>query len=305
LGLIRVLQTFPSGGELPGAFCFLYENAPLARRKFMTSFAGVGNLIGIGLSAAECYLLEKYLPYEFFIEWGWRISFILGGFLGCAGFYLRYRLHETPLFQEIVHHHRMHRSSIATVVKANWGKLIQAMGFGASQTVAFHVISILFPVYLYRSMGFSFFEILVLLIVSLAGMALLLPLFGKLADRIGCKEIVFYASILMLLLICPMYVAIHSTSTMFVLGILTPFVLCIASITALWPFLVADLFSTSIRYTCIGLSFNISDGVFGGIATVLTLYLLEKTGDPGVFVWILLFGSLVSLVSFNRIKEPR
>src|SRR3990167_456922 len=33
LAILRILQTFPAGGELPGAFCYLYENADVGNRK--------------------------------------------------------------------------------------------------------------------------------------------------------------------------------------------------------------------------------------------------------------------------------
>jgi len=58
-----------------------------------------------------------------------------------------------------------------------------------------------------------------------------------------------------------------------------------------------------VRYTCIGLSFNISDGVFGGLSTLLTLYLLDVTKNPGSFVWVLLVGWVISFVSFLKIKK--
>ena len=36
LTIMRICQSFPAGGELPGAFCYLYEIAPPQKRKFVS-----------------------------------------------------------------------------------------------------------------------------------------------------------------------------------------------------------------------------------------------------------------------------
>ena len=74
LVILRLMQSFPAGGELPGAFCFLYESSNYKNRRYMTSWGAVGNQIGIIISMYECYLLEIYLTPEELLNWGWRIS---------------------------------------------------------------------------------------------------------------------------------------------------------------------------------------------------------------------------------------
>jgi MHS family proline/betaine transporter-like MFS transporter len=88
LGILRLLQSFPAGGESPGAFCYLYENADSGNQKFMTSWGGFGNQIGTILSVVESILMEKFLPLDFLLSWGWRISFFTGGLIGLLGIYL-------------------------------------------------------------------------------------------------------------------------------------------------------------------------------------------------------------------------
>lgn len=98
----RFLQAFPAGGELPGAFCYLYETAPLQHRRYFCSWAFFGVLSGLLIGTIECFFLELFLSEQDLIAWGWRLSFLIGGLLGFCGLLLRSRLHETPLYQESI-----------------------------------------------------------------------------------------------------------------------------------------------------------------------------------------------------------
>ncbi len=296
LAIARILQTLPSGGELPGVFCYLYENANSNNRKFMSSFAGVGNQIGIALSTLECFLMDSFMPKEMLIHYGWRISFILGGFIGLFGLFLRFKLHETKLFQEAVHH-KMIEKSIKDVIKLNWKKITTGICYGSAQTVSFHLISILFPLYIYKKMLPNNF------VSSMAVIALItlpLPFFGYLGDKFGIKKMAICSCIAMPFLIYYSMLTSILSHKIFS-GCL--FVVCISCLTAFLPYLVSHLFHTSERYTCIGLSFNISDGVFGGLGLILSALLFESNGNLSYYVIFLALCCAISLVSFMKIKE--
>jgi len=303
LVLIRILQTFPSGGELPAVFIYLYESSSVHNRKFMTSFAGVGNQIGIILSAIECFFLKKYLPYEFLIQYGWRISFLFGGVIGLFGFYLRYKLHETKLFHDLQAHHKMTKKTIWKVVTSFWKKITLAIFYGILPTIGFHVISILFPTYLFKSFGIDYVENLLSFIIILTLMTIPLPLFGYLGDRISVKKILITASIGILILLVPLYFKLNQVDSTLTLWMLSLFALCITCITALWPYITSNIFHTSDRFTCVGISFNISDGVIGGASTIIAFLLINITGNFNSIVWITLFGVICSLFSYGKLKE--
>lgn len=124
LVILRLGQTFPSGGELPGAFCYLYE-ADSNNKIFTTSFAGLGNQIGIILAAAECLLLKKLFPEDLLHTIGWRISFFVGGLLGGCGIFLRSHLHETHAFEQLSGHHKIHPTHLKQLVKEYWGRMVR------------------------------------------------------------------------------------------------------------------------------------------------------------------------------------
>ena len=72
---------------------------------------------------------------------------------------------------------------------------------------------------------------------------------------------------------------------------------------ALLPSLLTDLFPTAARYTAIGLSFNMCDGLLGGIAPFLALYVVNKTHNPASFVLFFIAATILSLIALPFVEE--
>jgi len=301
LAVFRIAQTFPSGGELPGAFCYLYEAGP-TNKKFTTSFAGFGNQIGIILAVLECYLLEKYFSVEIFSNLGWRISFIVGGLIGFGGVFLRYRLHETNSFQELAAHHKITPVSIWNVFQGNWGRILRGGAFGAMQTVGFHVISVLFPIYFFKLSGMNDAQGLVATIVLLTITTIPLPLYGLLAEKCNMARFAIASCLCMLILLYFLYHAIKLAYPEYIMLVMGLIALCVACLTAVWPYFLSHLFPTHVRYTCVGLSFNIADGVLGGLSSLLSLYFINIEKNFSLFVWIMFASCIISIISCLKIK---
>jgi MHS family proline/betaine transporter-like MFS transporter len=303
LALMRILQSFPSGGELPGAFCYLYESAGPTNRRFMTSWGAVGNQLGIIISMLECFFLKKYLSHEALITWGWRISFLVGGLIGLCGFYLRRKLHETPLFEEMARNNKVTRRPILEVVKEYRYGIWMGILICALDAAAFYALSVFFPVYFEKVIGTSYSQNIIIALILLIVTTVPLPFFGLLGDKFNNKTMLITSTVGIILLLYPLYHSIHSPSLIYTGIIGTVFTLCFTCLTALIPFLLADLFPTRVRYTCVGLSFNIVDGVVGGLSPVIGLYLVHYTGNPGSFCWVLLICALISLYAYLKLKR--
>lgn len=104
--LLRVIQGISMGAELPISSVFVYEHLSLGKNAFygatLFGLSNMGLLIGNALNVG----LTHVLPIEAIDAWGWRIPFILGGFLGVVAMYLRKRLQETPIFKAMCVEHQ-------------------------------------------------------------------------------------------------------------------------------------------------------------------------------------------------------
>ena len=64
---LRLLQSIPTGGEIPGTICYLFENANDKNRRFMTSWNAVANQIGAIIAILETFLMENMTGKDFFL----------------------------------------------------------------------------------------------------------------------------------------------------------------------------------------------------------------------------------------------
>jgi MHS family proline/betaine transporter-like MFS transporter len=189
------------------------------------------------------------------------------------------------------------------VIVVNWKKITHGFLFGCIDTVAFYILSIVFPIYFNTVFGTTDSENHLMILFLMGLTTIPLPFFGYLGDLFSVKKLMIGSTIGILLILYPLFITLNDPSPVLtgVVGVI--FLLCLTCITALLPFLMCSLFSTSVRYTCMGLSFNLADGILGGISPVLAVVLLQYVGLPGSVFWMLLIAAFVSLFSFMKISE--
>lgn len=303
LAFMRIFQAFPAGGELPGAACYLYESAPWQSRRYLCSWTSWGYQLGILASTLECYLLERFLSPEDLITWGWRASFLAGGLIGLLGLCLRYQLHETPLYKEMETHEKVVKEPILQVLQKHRKPMVKGFLYCALNSSAFYFLTVNFPIYLGNILNTQYRINLVISMFMIILITVPLPLFGKLGDCVNNKKMLMGSTIGIFLSLYPLYLAINSHSTVWMVVMMIIFGLLVTSLSALIPYILVDLFPTRDRFTCSALSFNLADAIIGGFTPMVTFFLLQHTQNQGSVVWILLFGAILSFSGYLFVKD--
>lgn len=303
LGVLRLLQSIPSAGEVPGTICFLYEYSSPSNRRFMTSWTSFGNQIGAILGIVEAYLLHHFLSPEFFNAWGWRISFWSGGVIALLALFLRRTLHETPVFRHLEELEEIDKEKEIRIVKKYKRKIGVGIAYGAINASTFYLLATYLPTYLSKTIKLSDSENLIIPVIVLIFTTVLLPFFGILGDKYNNKNLLSAFSLLIIFQTILFYISIKIKSFVLIGIIGFSFIIPIAGITALLAYQLANLFGPAIRYRGLSLSFNLSDGLFGGFAPAISLILTQYLQDDAAFCWFLLFCSALSLFFYLRIKD--
>ncbi len=288
---IRLLQSVPAGGEFPGVMCYLTEMAGPSSRGFMGSFAFLGSQLGSVLSTTEFLLCKSFISQENMLSWGWRLSFAFGALLGLTGFFLRKRLHETLAFQAA----EPSKKPILETVKHHKKALVQGALLSILPLSGWYLVFVFTPLYFSQVLNMSFFSVLLLNIAMLMLSNLLLPFLGHLADRFGPRKLFIWSAWGTLLLAFPFYGFASGQSFILIFSFEALLIACLSVHFALLPSLLSALFPTSVRYTCVGISYNISNALLGGVTPVLAFSLVQHTELLWAPALFLVVSSLISL----------
>lgn len=191
--LLRVLQGLALGGEYGGAAIYVAEHSPDGRRGFYTSFIQITATLGLFVSIAVILGTQSRMTDAAFRDWGWRIPFLASLILVLISLYIRLRMKESPIFQQIKSTGMTSAAPLteAFTVPENFRRfLISLFGATAGQGVVW-----------YTGQFFALFFMTTILRVPardaniivakalLLGMPLFV-LFGWLSDKIGRKKII-------------------------------------------------------------------------------------------------------------------
>src|SRR5579883_1830726 len=103
LVLLRLLQGLALGGEYGGAATYVAEHAPTNRRGYATSWIQTTATLGLLLALIIIGLCRYYLPgTPLDQQYGWwRIPFLASLVLLVFSIYIRLKLNESPVFQQM------------------------------------------------------------------------------------------------------------------------------------------------------------------------------------------------------------
>ena len=191
---LRMVQGLALGGEYGGAATYVAEHAPLGRRGYYTSWIQATATAGLVMSLGSVLLVRGVLGEAAFQAWGWRLPFLLSALLLMVSLWMRLKLHESPVFQQMLAEGTTSRAPIKESL-TRWPNLrlmlLALFGLVAGQGVVSYVGQIYVLFFVQRTLRVE--EVLSnqLVAVALICSAPFYVLFGWLADRIGPRKIIF------------------------------------------------------------------------------------------------------------------
>ncbi|WP_329310408.1 MFS transporter [Streptomyces sp. NBC_01262] len=274
---LRVLQGLSAAGEQASANSMTLEHAPADRRGYFTSFTLNGTQAG-QILATLVFIPVAAMPEHQLLTWGWRIPFLASAVVAVAGWVIRRKLEETPVFEQAAANNAVAKLPLAVLLRDHWAEVLRVMCAALIATV-----STIFTVWAlsYATSDNVGLEKSVMLWVSVSanGAALLsLPLWAKLSDRIGRKPVFLVGSVGSAVMI-PLYLWAISTGSyplIFLTGILTLGVVYSAA-NGIWPSLYGEKFTTAVRLSGMAIGTQIGFAIAGFAVT----FAAEIAGPDG------------------------
>jgi MHS family shikimate/dehydroshikimate transporter-like MFS transporter len=286
LVLMRLIQGVSAGGEWGGAVLMSMEHAP-TRRGLSSSVAQMGLYGGI-LLANGVFALASAATGDAFLDWGWRIPFLISAVLVVIGLWIRLGVQESPIFKQAREEARQAEAPkvpLVEVLRRPKNLLLSIAlvlgAFAASAVYGTWIVS-----YGIQD-GFPRADVLNAVLVSAAIGLVFQPVFAYVSDLWGRKVVVGVGAVLQALSI-PVMFALMDTGSVgaMYLGIsLAAFTHAIVySPLGAW---LGELFPTTQRYTGASLGYQIAGTVGGGFTPLICASLLASSGGTtGISVFL-------------------
>lgn len=301
--ILRLIQGFSTGGEYGSAATFIVEYAPDKRRGFWGSWLEFGTLAGYSFAAILALVLNGILSTEAMHAWGWRIPFLIAAPLGVFGIWLRLRLDDSPVFNQLKKADKVEQTPLRSTITQYWRQMLLCLGLVVILNVAYYTVLKYMPSYLTSRLGISEFNSILLSLAILVGMLALVTVLGRISDRIGRKPVLFAACGGILLFSLPAFylMSLHSFwLSLAGLAIVGFFVVFLAGV---MPATLPAIFPTNIRNGGFTIAYNVSTALFGGTAPFVITWLISLTNNNYIPALYLMAAAAIALLPLMRLRE--
>ena len=271
--LLRLIQGFCLGGELPGALTYVVETAPRIA-PFVCGVVFACVTMGVAVATGVNLTVRGILGPVLLPLYGWRIGFIVGGLGGMLTFVLRRSLEESPEFA------RMKALALRQPFRELLRTHTMPVLIGCALLAATACFTGLYfshlPAYLTTVLHYDARDAVLAQTLGVVVHAAAILFVGWIADRVSPLTLLRVGALLILLLAFPFYHALEIRAATL------PFILvlggaCGGLINGSFAVLLTDLFPTRIRFSGVALSFNVAFTVFSGMAPLIATTLIKET----------------------------
>ncbi len=276
--LLRALQGLAVGGEWGGAVLMSVEHAPEKSKTFYGGFTQLGNPAG-ALLASGIFALMSRAGEDFIIDGGWRIPFLLSIVLIGVGLWVRYRVEETPVFEQKIEG-RKQSAPLAYALRVNWLPILLGIGLLPISTGGYYLATTFATAYATgEPIGMSEQLILdAMTVASFVEFLVTLPV-AWLGDKWGRKNIMYLGLVTSVLTFIPFLLVLP--------GQVEPLVFLLASLVRIAmsatyapiAALLAQMFRPQARYTSIALSYGVGAAIWAGFSPWFATQLIAWTGS--------------------------
>jgi len=301
--LMRFCQGLGVGGEWGGAVLLVVESAPTEKRGYFGSFPQLGVPIGLLLSTG-IFALASQLPNEQFLSWGWRIPFLLSAVLVAIGLFIRLRVTESPVFEQVKQSRTVVKAPLVELFRRHPKEIFLALGTRFATDITFNVINVFMLAYGTQQLGLSKGLFLNAIMVGCAVELVTLPLFGKLSDRIGRRAVYLMGAVFVAIYGFVFFQLVETRDPLYiVLAYIGGIALSQASVYGVQSTWFAELFGTRVRYTGASLPYQIAGIVTSGPAPLISAWLFATYKTTWPIAGYIALTAVLSLVCAYFLAE--
>lgn len=302
LVILRIFQGISVGGEYTGSVTFVLEHAPAGHRAFATSWIAVGAVLGFVIGSGVGALMLSVFTQEELHDWAWRLPFLSGIVIAFAGYLIRRHAPEPP---KPAHAEQLDAHPLIVAFRDEWRSMLKIIALVLAGNAGFYMMFVYATSFLTAHMHVSEVTAMDINTANLFVLALVIPLAGWLADRVGRKPILFTAVIGLIVLSWPLFWLMHHDSALYIFVGQLGFAVIFGLTFGVNPAVLGEILSHRVRVTAFSLAYSLCLAIFGGTVPAIATWLVERTANDFAPVWYLMVLSCITFIALLRIPETR
>lgn len=276
LALLRLVQGVAVGGEWGGAVTIAVEHAPPEKRGRYAALPQIGSPVGTLLSSGA-FSLVLLLPADQFDSWGWRLPFLAAFPLLLVAVYIRQKVEESPVFEEMEKQEARSKVPAIDVFRHAWGRLLIAIASAMLGVGGFYVMTTFAISYGTDTLGLSRSLMVNATLVAAVVQIGVIIYFGRLAEKLGPGRVTMWGGIATAVIAFPVFWLIDTASPVLVVLAVAGGVGFLSIAYAVSGALLTELFPANLRYSGVALAYNLA-GALSGFLPFIATALLESAG---------------------------
>lgn len=278
LVLLRVVQGIAAGGEWGGAALMTVEHAPEDKRGLFGGFTQAAIPVAFILANIVFLPLTLFLTEEQLSSWGWRIPFLASIVLVAVGVFMRLKVTESPVFNDVRADGIPVKSPFLIVLRRHPGAVVLTSLTVAATSAIGYIKNVYFLSYTTQIIEIDRTVVLVAILVNAAIEIFLTLMFAHLSDRFGRRRIFLFGAVFSAIWAVPFFLLADAGSFPLILVALVGSGIGSTAMFGPLAAMLAEKFRAEVRYTGASLGYQIGSILGGGFAPLIAASLLAATG---------------------------
>ena len=280
LVVLRFVQGAALGGEWAGAVLLCVEHGSDTQRGRNGAWTQVGPSLGTLIATGLLALIAAVLSPADFQAWGWRLPFLASVFLVIFGLWIRRRIGETPVYEELNRSQLKSQAPISEVLKLHWRGVLRVIGARVGPDVWYSLVVVFSLSYLATVLGLPRPLALISLSIGLVFNVLTEGFFGSLSDKLGRRAVYGAGVLVSLIWVFAFFVLLDTRQPLLITLAIVVALIAHAVMYGPQAAFITEQFPTRVQFAGSSIGYTLAGIVGGGIAPAIFATLLREFKTP-------------------------
>lgn len=308
--VLRIVQGISAGGEWGSAVLLAVEHAPQEKRGMFGAGPQIGVPIGLLLSSGVLSIMNFVAPGDAFMEWGWRVPFLLSIALVAVGYFVRMGVDESPVFEEMAELKADEPENPAKVLFKKFTPLVivAALVFAGNGTVGYMTTGGYIQSYATDPdgpVGLARGDVLNAVTLSAVTWMLFTLFAGFISDKIGRRNTYLIGFTLQAIAAAALFPLVNTGNLGLLYFALIALTVGLGLTYGQQSAMYAELFPASIRASGVSITYALGSVLGGAFAPMIAAALVQATGGTTAVTIYLVAACIIGFICAFLLRERK